>query len=434
MNWARFFLYLSLVLLPFGRLLDRPLWESAGKIAVLSPIEVVLVMSIVAYCGAKILRSQWPTSQVPGFKVIMLFPLWCVISLILNKIHYGLSMGATLFSGLYLVRWMAYCFLYFIAYEATSERAGIKKLAKWVLMGGVVFAAFGIVQVVFFPSDFALVLRPNARAFIDYDPQGRRLVSTILDPNIAAGFLLIPTIVALSFCIHGFRRWVGPLLLLIMALGATLSRGGAVGFVVGVTCLLWSSKSRRKTVLKAIAVLVILFIAASPVLISALDSFNKLTIEDESAQARLMEWGIALNAARDNWLIGIGFNTFGYFWDQYGEAREGGSAFGMSNDLILLLVLTGIVGFAIYFRMYGAMLGTLWELGSRGIRPWDRAFGRGVWAATLATVASSLFTSLMFYPHVMAILWILWALGRRLQDWARAQDRVTGRVLVSAQT
>ena len=52
------------------------------------------------------------------------------------------------------------------------------------------FAGFGIVQSAFLPN-FAQRIYPDARLYLDWDPQGHRLVSTFLDPNFAGAFILL---------------------------------------------------------------------------------------------------------------------------------------------------------------------------------------------------------------------------------------------------
>jgi len=423
---TRRFLYLAVGMIPLGRLLSVPLFASAGKVAALTPIEIALALVIVAYCGTKLWRGQWSTTHVPGFRVIMLFPLWCLVSLTISTVHFGLDISATAFSALYLARWVGYSLLYFITYEIAVDSHEVRKVAKWVLTGGIAFAGFGIAQAVFLPYDFALALYPDARPYVDYDPQGHRLVSTFLDPNIAAGFLLIPTIIGLSFWAHGVKRWTVPLIVLLIAFAATVSRGGAVGFVVGVFFLFKAMGSLNRKVLKTSLVIIIVLLSLYPLLSTEIVELNRFSLDDGSAMARLAEWKLATDVIRDNWIVGIGFNTFGYIWPEYGPAREGGSAFGMENDFIMILMLTGIVGFAVYFRMYMTMLQPLADLRDKVNGSWDQAFGRGVWAATLGVTASSFFTTLILYPQIMAILWILWALGRRLQKFTPVENPAAG--------
>jgi len=397
-------------------LLDIPFLESVGKTAPISPIDITLLMAMLTYCWAKASRLEWPAEGVPGFKPVLWFSLWCLASLVIGKIHFGLPLKDTAFSGLYLGRWVAYSFLYVVTYEVTTSRSRARQMTNWVVLGCGLFAIFGLIQVFFLPSDFALALHPEARAFLDYDPQGRRLVSSFLDPNMAAGFVTIPALMSISFYIHGYKRWGAGALLLLGALVATLSRGAGVGFLVGYLFLVYISKGHRKVALQVIAIIAILVLFASPMLLIWMDSLNKLTFSDHSTNARLYEWLLAFNAIRDNWLTGIGFNTFGYVWPNYGTAKEGTASFGMENDLIMIMMLTGVIGFGLYFWMYRVMLKPLTELGRTARGSWDAAFGRGVLAATIAAVVCGIFSTAILYTHIMAILWILWALGRRIEE------------------
>jgi O-Antigen ligase len=416
MRKPRFFLYLALALIPFGRLLDLPILESVGKTAPISPIDVTLILAMLTYVWAKASRWQWPGKGIPGFTPMLWFSLWCAASLVLGKIRFGLTLQNAAFSGLYLGRWVAYSSLYLITYEIASSRSSARELIKWVVAGSALFALFGLIQVIFLPSDFALALHPEARAFLDYDPQGRRLVSSLLDPNMAAGFLVIPLLMTVSFYIHGHKRWGPVALLLLIAFVTTLSRGGAIGFLAGFLFLFFVSKSHRKIILQVLGVILVLSLLGSPFLIEWLDSLNKLTFSDNSTYARLYEWGIAFAVIRDNWLTGIGFNTFGYVWPNYGMVKEGTSTFGIENDIIMIMMLTGLIGCALYFWMYRVMLHPLFELGRTSLSSWDAAFGRGVTAATIAAVGCGFFSTAILYTHIMAVLWILWAVGRRIEE------------------
>ncbi len=415
MSATRFFFYLAIGMIPFGRLISEPVFQSAGKVVPLSPNDIILGVLILVYCMTCFIRSQPVFSRVPNYKVILLFPIWCSISLLLSMKHYGLSLGATLFSALYLMRWVAYSFFYFVAYDIAADRSTARKVAKWVFVGGLGFALFGIVQAAFLP-DFALQLHPEALPFIDFDPQGHRLVSTFLDPNIAAGFIVILGLVAVSFCVHGFKRWIGPLFLFVWALAATLSRGGLLGFVIGTLFLLISTPSLRTRLLRVTLATLVLLLALYPLLRSQIEDTERFSITDASAMARLADWKLVSDVIIDRWITGIGFNTFGFVSPEYGIAREGALSFGFAGDLIVVLALTGLVGLGIYLWMCRGMLVSLARLGSDADNHWDRAFGRGVGAATIGVIASSFFTTLLLYPQIMAVLWVLWALGKRLQN------------------
>src|SRR5207249_965228 len=161
MGTTKFFFYLAICMIPFGRLISEPIFQSAGKVVPLSFNDIALGVLIFAYCIGCFIRRQPIFSRVPDYKLILLFPMWCSISLLLNMKHYGLSLGATLFSALYLMRWVAYSFFYFVSYEIAADRSTARKVTKWVFVGGLWFALFGIAQAVFLP-DFALQLHPEA--------------------------------------------------------------------------------------------------------------------------------------------------------------------------------------------------------------------------------------------------------------------------------
>jgi O-antigen ligase len=355
-----------------------------------------------------------------------------MISLILNKVQYGLSLGQTAFSALYLGRWISYCLLYFIAYDLCTSGDEVKRIVKWLVVGSGLFCAFGLIQAVFLP-DFAFILHPSAVPLVDFDPQGHRLVSTFLDPNIAAGYILIFALLALSFWIHGHSRWLGIFLLLAGGLFATLSRGGVLGFFVGVVVLVGMKKFPRKRALMAVLALLVLAYAMYPSLKGQIEDLQRISIDDPSALSRIEDWKLALDIISSNPLAGIGFDTLGFVAPRFGIIRESAAAFGFAGDLITIFVLTGVIGLIFYLRIYRQMFTGLSLLRSGTKSTWVRAYARGVQASTIAVLFTSSFTTILLYPQIMAVLWILWALGRRLQETMDAEVKQRGLELARLQ-
>ncbi len=415
----RFLFYLLLLLLPLGRVLNQALYDTDRKTIPLAPISIVVALLMMAWCARRFKANRVRVNEVPGFGAIALFLLWACVSLIINQAHFDLDRGQTLISGLYLFRWVQYALLYFIVYELASERSQAHRIVHWLFAGGLTFCAFGFFQSIFLP-DFALWLYPDARPYIDYDPQGHRLVSTILDPNIAAGYILIFAVIALSFYVQGLRRWLPVFIVLTTALLLTLSRGGLLGFLVGATVLLWNRGSARKRVVWALLLLVTLSLAVYPMIKPEIAEASRFSIEDSGALGRIDNWLLLINIIKDNPLTGIGFDTLGFVGPNYGIVREGGLAFGLEGDLLMILAMTGIIGFVLYGRMLWRMLTGLRNLAACSNDLWDKAFGLGVQAALWAIVVSSCFTNLLLYPEVMAVLWILWSLAESLHKAAKA--------------
>lgn len=421
-------LYYAIAALPFGLLFSIPVLRTVSKTVPLTLSEMTLAVVVVA-CLRRGWRTGRPLSRrVAGAGAILLFAGWALVTLLAGAWRFNLSAGKTMVSGLYLARWVAYAFFYFAAYEAAVDRQSARKMVRWLVAGGMAFAAFGLAQAVLFPVNFALWMHPGARPYIDYDPQGHRLVSSFLDPNLAAGYILIWALVALSLYLHGFKRWLWPFVLFVVALLATLSRGGVFGFVVGALFLFKTGRSRRGRMLKAGLVTAALALALYPLLAAGIQRAGRFNLSSGDKLAmRVLWWRNDLAMVAANPMTGVGFNTLGYvsfrYGNELGAGAEGAAAFGISGDLLMIAMLTGLVGLVIYLRMLKEMLVTVLRLGETGPEGWDRAYGRGVWAASLGAVASSCFATIIVYPPIMAALWVLWGVGRRLYGNALTRRR-----------
>jgi O-antigen ligase len=234
-------------------------------------------------------------------------------------------------------------------------------------------------------------------------------VSTFLDPNFAGAFIDIGLVVSLSRLVTGARVSGWKLLLLAVALVLTVSRSAILALLVGgVAILVIAGLSKR--LLRAIGVAAVLVMLALPRLLALASSYHKLTV-DPSALARLTSWLHGWMVLRDHWVIGIGFNTWGYVAERYGWLRSFSATFGIDGGLFFILVLTGVFGLALY-------LGMLWSVIRAARRVWRdpamspdaRGLAIGAAASIPMIVVHSLFTNSLLLPFLMEALWILWAM------------------------
>jgi len=116
------------------------------------------------------------------------------LSALMSVPRFGLSGFELMFSLAYLLRWVLYMGIYVVVIDALTPREG-RQLLK-VFEGAVLaFACFGILQSIFLPG-FAQIVFPDAALYTQWDPQGRRLVSTFLDPNLAGGLIVVALLLA----------------------------------------------------------------------------------------------------------------------------------------------------------------------------------------------------------------------------------------------
>jgi O-antigen ligase len=246
--------------------------------------------------------------------------------------------------------------------------------------------------------------------WIDWDEQGNRLVSTVLEPNIAGGMIVLTLLVQLALLAGGERVALWKPFLMFSAQVATLSRSSFVALCVGGAIIL-SVRGVSRRMLRFGAIVGVVVAAASPKLIEYAQSYSKLQV-DASAMTRVTNWLRALRVFADNPIIGVGFNTFGYVGESYGWPRKGLAGNSTDGGLLFIAVMTGIVGLSLYLTMLATVV-------HRCRRVWRdpdtsqtfRALAVGIGAATIAICVQSFFVNSLLTVFVMEPLWILWGLA-----------------------
>jgi O-antigen ligase len=357
--------------------------------------------------------------------LVLLFALIGAGSALLAVPRFGLSPFELLVSLAYLARWCFYAAVYFAIANLVRRRdvEAVWNAAENMLL---LFAGFGIVQVALLPG-FAQMVYPESRAYYDWDIQGRRLVSTVLEPNVASGMLLLGFLILLARLATGapVKRW--KLAVMFAALVLTLSRSGALGlFVGGGVILLARGLSRR--MMRAIAAIAVLVAVAAPLLLRFAAGYNKLGF-DASAAARLVSWARAAQVVIDHPWFGVGFNTFGFVLERaYGIQRLGTASYSSDGGLLFVAAMSGLVGLAVYVVMCGVIVlrcRFIWR--ATDATPGERGFATGVAASVFAIIVHSLFVNSLLTPFVMELLWTQWALATVIaSSISRASTRGTG--------
>jgi len=329
------------------------------------------------------------------------------LSAVLAVPRFGLASFELFVSLAYLARWVVYFGIYVVVINTVTARDAI---GVWRAFegGALVFAAFGVIQSIFLPG-FAQLVYPDARLYLDWDPQGHRLVSTILDPNFAGMFVLIPLLVQIARIAMGVQVAGWKPLLLIVALVLTASRSSILAFLVG-SLLILSVRGMTRRIAYGIGTLALLVLAGLPQLLTYARTYNKLYV-DPSALARVTQWLRGLRVLSDHWLIGIGFNTWAYAAEWYGWERVAGASYGIDGGLLFITVMTGIVGLTCYLGMTALLVArcrATWRDTRRD--PEHRALALGCVAATVAYFVHSLFTNSILLPYLMEPMWVLWGL------------------------
>jgi O-antigen ligase len=323
--------------------------------------------------------------------------------------RFGLSPEALIVSMAYLVRWLTYFGVYVFV---TNNVRPNEVMSVWrtLLRVMLIFTAFGIFQSLFLPG-FAQLVYPSSREYIDWDPQGHRLVSTVLDPNLAASMIVLVLLIQLSQISTGVRvKWWQPSLLLV-GLVMTLSRGAVIALVAGLI-VITAARGLSVRLMRLFAVIVFLSAALIPRLIGFAQAYARFDVgSGSSAATRVGAWLLAFSMISQHPIIGVGFNTYGYVKEQSGLPLLGSSSYASDGGLLFATVMTGFVGLAFYLAMLRSVLGRcrrIWR--DQTIDAERRGLAIGVAAGAVAVCVHSLFANSIFTTFVMEILWVTWGL------------------------
>lgn len=331
------------------------------------------------------------------------------ISTLLAISKFTLSGFEVAVSAGYLARWVFYFAIYIVAINVlrAEDVNGVWRALETAVL---LFAAFGIVQAATMPN-FAQMVYPESRAYVDWDLQYHRLVSTVLDPNFAGALILSVLLVQIAQLTGGVRVPAWKPALLTLALVLTASRSSLLALVIGGMVII-AIRGVGKRFLRfgfAVAAVVALLL---PKLLEYAREYNKLEL-DSSALSRLVMWARGVMVLRDNLVLGVGMNTWGFVQERYGFPRLGAASYAIEGGLLFVAVMTGIVGLAVYSGMLALVLARarrLWR--NVAAPPEHRAIAVGTAAFTVALVVHSMFTNSLFLPFILEPLFVLWALTR----------------------
>jgi len=386
-------LFCYLVLFPFGQLNRLPISLFQSPEIRFYLTDLVMFLLILTWGIWRFLLIKKKYTLPPLTKPIFLFLMIAIISLIVNSSR--LSIRELFVSGLYLLRWIVYAGLYFVLIDLKDRFNYLKwsSMVNYLIVLGAMTAIFGLVQYLIWPDIGFLEV-------FGYDPHYFRLVGTFFDPGFV-GIILVLTLILLVVSnwekIGVFKMKNLPVHCLLFtvycSLALTYSRSSYLAYLMGMGVIAFIKKAPR-------FFLIILFIGALTLLILPRQSGGEgIRLERTSTiQARAGSWRNALIISRDHPLIGVGFNAFRYAQRDYGFLKErwqeSNAGAGADSSLLFVLATTGIIGFLTY-------LGIWWKI--------LRIGNLTILASALAILIHSLFLNSLFYPWVMAWMWILLA-------------------------
>ncbi len=332
------------------------------------------------------------------FVMISLFLLIGFISLAINSGY--LSVQAFLTSFAYLVRYASYVSIIF-AFQFLDKKFKDSLNVK-LITAGTIFVLLGYVQYFFYPNLRNLY-------YLGWDEHLYRFFSTFLDPNFAGAFLVLILILLSENIIPRIRNRNRKLFILAFIWGITLaaifltySRSAALMLLIAASVFLVIHKVYKAILLVLVALIISFFIFPNP----NLQGLSPIRIA--STEARIGSARGAIKIISKNPIIGVGFNAYRYAQIRYGLVDEkatliSNAGAGTDNSYLFILATSGILGFVVFVLFWVNIIKVIVET----IR--TEFYARIALASIAAILLNTLFINSIFYPPIMA--WIFMLIG-----------------------
>lgn len=157
-----FLLVISILVWPFGQLLQLTPLGSPLHLQLLDVVSVLLFISLLISCRRKIVQD-------PLFKPLVIFSLVALLSRA---------------DPAYLLRFISYTAFYF-----AFRIEGVKKYYRYLTISAVLFLFLGFLQYLLFPDVRFL-------SYLGFDDHYFRLIGSLMDPNFTGLVLVIFTLLA----------------------------------------------------------------------------------------------------------------------------------------------------------------------------------------------------------------------------------------------
>ena len=381
---------LGLAVLAFSYPFDLTTYAGPLK---LTTSEALLLILTAVLVGRHLLRNPPPIYRSPLDLAVLLFAGSTLLSLLgLTGFYSDQLVAQVKAAGGFL--------LFFLVTQSLGERRD-----AWLVMTAAVGAGLIIAM-----ETVVSFLQTGGINVLD------RATGNLIDPNLFAGYLVL--LIPLALGIGIAMRWRGgPLLsaLAMLVLGgalvATLSRGGWIGMVLGLSTLVLLLPRRRRIVLGVtVGVVAVMLIGAVGPIAARLGTGAGASPLG-TFMARVPIWQAAASMFVQHPIFGIGVNNFQNFIDNYDPTL----GVNQAHDLFLNIATErGIIGIATFLFLLFVFFRTIARALKTAIAPRDEVLVAMIAASTIAFLGDSLFDVAYYDYKILLLFWLVIGIGATL--------------------
>ena len=332
-------------------LIFTPLARGSVQGWAVTTIQIVTLLALTAFLIEKCLTGTWEWIKTP-----LDLPLLILLILVILSAVFSQHRPSSLWAAVMLI---SYIVIYYLVIHTVRTRARFKYLV-WLIIGVATFlAVFGLLKK-FGNNPFPWWDYGDLKQVPDF------LTSTYGNYNHLAGYMEMALPLTLGLFLLDYRR--GKLftlcyvtLLLLAALILSLSRGGWIGSLIGLTfmaaVLLTNRYFTGKKLIAALAggfvVAVIVVLASTPV-VERINTLDQKT-EIPNFKARVTVWGGVAEMTEDYPLLGTGPGTFATVFTQYQPPGQQARYLKAHNDYLHFISEVGLPLIAVMLWMIVAL-------------------------------------------------------------------------------
>lgn len=367
----------------------------------MSVVSIALLACTAMWCGKMLLVRQVKWRRTPLDLPVCAFVICGAVSILGAPDRFISAYNFAYLMGHYV---LTYCL---ITQNITSF-AQIKRLFRVLFLSASVTAFYGFHQY-FHPEDMSQYRWVDGEQFPDLHA---RVYSTMENPNIYAGYLVVVIAMALGVLL-AVGQWRKKILYVMLILGLssclalTYSRGGWVSFL-GMLAVLGIVRHTRFLWFLIIGPLLAVWL--NPTLLERLVSI--VNPVDSSSALRLALWESSLAMLLDHPVFGIGWGTYWLVYPAYDFFINNSETtiYHAHNMFLHIGAELGFLGLGSFIWLLTALVRLTVKLYRGCRRPEVCGVALGLFAAFVALVVNGITDYVLFNIQLSILLWALMGL------------------------
>jgi putative inorganic carbon (HCO3(-)) transporter len=322
----------------------------------------------------------------------------------------------------YLILFAHYLGFYHLVVQHIRTTADLKRLVWTILAAAVIVVGYGFVQAI-------MATDTQGHAWVDpsqFADIKFRVYSTLENPNLLAGFLVMMDAFFLGFAYkikdRRTRMWLLGLFVVFSAcLGLTYSRGAWISLLA--VMVAGSLAYGRNTWWIVILVPLALFFFS--------DSFADRIMSiihpvDTSASLRLALWESTMAMIRDYPLTGIGWGAYLWTYPTYDFFIQNPDVkiFHAHNMYLHMMAEVGIPAFLLFLAIIGKTVYMAVRVAKRSADKWLAGMAMGIIASMLSLLVNGVTDHILFNIQLSMFFWMMVAAAYRAYSIMTEENKI----------